>query len=59
LPGADLEPVLRLGIAIGFAEIRARTSGSTEPSALRREINELLRGELSTRMQVQNVENDE
>lgn len=59
LPGADLEPVLRLGIAIGFAEIRARTSGSSEPSALRREINELLRGELANRVGINNVNPDE
>lgn len=53
LPGADIEPVLRIAVAIGWAEIRARLSGATEPSSLRGEINELLRGDLAGKTELQ------
>lgn len=59
LPGSDIEPVLRIAVAIGWAEIRARLSGSTEPSSLRGEINELLRGDLAGKTELQKVEEKE
>lgn len=51
LPDSDLDPVLRMAIAIGLAEIRARNAGTPQSSYYRQEINELLRGSLSSRIE--------
>jgi hypothetical protein len=49
LPGADLNPVLRLAGAIGIAEIRATSAGIEKPTFMRSVVNELLRSELARR----------
>jgi len=50
LPDADLDPVLRVAIAIGLAEVKARSSGIAQSSFYRQMINDLLHSSLSTRM---------
>jgi hypothetical protein len=47
LPGADLNPVLRIAAAIGAAEIRSINAGIGHSSFIRSVINELLRGDLA------------
>jgi hypothetical protein len=46
LPGQEVEPVLRLAIAMGIAEIEARQAGMNEAGALRARLNRLLQGSL-------------
>jgi hypothetical protein len=50
LPGADLDPILRIAMAIGLAEIAATHSGMHLPGYIRAEINNMLSGDLSSRM---------
>jgi hypothetical protein len=50
LPGADLDPVLRLAIAVGLAEISGRISGIEFPTWSRAKINDILLGKLSSRI---------
>ena len=50
LPGADLNPVLRIASAIAVAEIRAINAGIEKPTFIRSSINELLRTELARRI---------
>jgi len=47
LPGADLNPVLRIAAALGIAEIRARNAGINQPAFIRSALNELLRAEFA------------
>jgi len=47
LPGMDLEPVLRLAVAIALAQIKAERSGSREPRYLLAELNHILTGPLA------------
>lgn len=50
LPGADLDPVFRLAMAIALAQIRARQTNMLEyPDALFLFMNEYLTGDLATR----------
>ena len=49
LPGMDLEPVLRLAIAIALAQIRAERSGSREPRFFVAALNQVLAGPLAER----------
>ena len=49
LPGADIEPIIRIAAAIGLAEITAKNAGYERSSFIRRKVNELLSGELSSR----------
>jgi hypothetical protein len=51
LPGADLDPILRLSMAIGLAEISAISSGIEFPQYVRMKVNEMLNGDLSSRME--------
>jgi len=44
LPGADLEPIFRLGIALGFAEILGRDALLDHPEFIRLKINQILTG---------------
>jgi hypothetical protein len=47
LPGQEVEPVLRLAVALGMAEIEARHAGASEAAGLRARLNQLLRGPLA------------
>lgn len=47
LPNQQIEPVLRLAAALGLAEIEARIGGAPQPSAVRMQLNRILRGPLS------------
>jgi hypothetical protein len=49
LPGADLNPVLRIAASLGIAEIRATNAGVEKPSFTRSAVNDLLRGEFARR----------
>jgi len=44
LPGADLEPIFRLGIALGFAEILARDAALDHSEFIRLKVNQILSG---------------
>lgn len=44
LPGADLEPIFRLGVALGFAEILGRDALLDHPEFIRLKINHILSG---------------
>lgn len=44
LPGADLEPIFRLGIALGFAEILGRDALLDHPEFIRLKMNQILTG---------------
>ena len=50
VPGADVEPVLRLAAALALAELRGRTSGHAEPAFVRHQVNDLLDGALAERL---------
>jgi hypothetical protein len=50
LPDVDLDPVLRFAIAIGISEIRAKSAGIPSATYYRQNINDLLHGALSTRI---------
>lgn len=53
LPGADLDPVLRLAMAIALAELRARQSNLLEhPDVFRVLINNYLVGDLASRRDI-------
>ncbi|MFE5339974.1 ATP-binding protein [Isoptericola sp. NPDC056578] len=52
LPGMDLEPILRLGVAVALAQIHAEQSGSKEPRFFVAELNRLLTGPLAERTDV-------
>lgn len=52
LPGMDLEPVLRLGVAMALAQIRAERSGSREPRYILAEMNRILTGPLAERQEM-------
>ncbi|WP_264028982.1 ATP-binding protein [Cellulosimicrobium sp. SH8] len=47
LPGMDLEPVLRLAVAIALAQIKAERSGAREPRFIIAELNRVLTGPLA------------
>jgi hypothetical protein len=47
LPGQEVEPVLRLAVAFGMAEIEAIHAGAQDPGAVRSRLNHLLRGPLA------------
>ena len=50
IPGADLDPVLRLAMAVALTEIRLKTRGEMKnPQVFRFRLNELLSGALSER----------
>ena len=50
LPGADLDPVFRIAMAIALAEIRARNASVPYPTTIRGWVNDSLSGELASRM---------
>jgi hypothetical protein len=50
LPGADLDPVFRLALAIAIAEIRGKKAGIPYPQTIRSWVNEALGGKLASRM---------
>ena len=52
LPDGDIEPILRLCLAIALAEIQARGAPYGRVSMLRSALNKLLEGPLAQRMQV-------
>lgn len=52
VPGADLDPVFRLAVAIALAEVKARTSGHPHPQLFRMFLNDALTGSLASRMDV-------
>jgi len=58
LPGADLDPVLRIAIAIAYSEIAARNSGLETPEFVRRKINVFLNGDLSSRISDKEIDNE-
>jgi len=43
----EIEPLLRVAAALALAEITARESGARMAGAVRRNVNELLRGSLA------------
>jgi Histidine kinase-, DNA gyrase B-, and HSP90-like ATPase len=43
----DIEPLIRVGVALGLAEVVAREAGVRNPSAIRDAVNDLLRDALS------------
>lgn len=47
LPGMDLEPVLRLAVAIALAQIKAERGGAREPRYMIAELNRILTGPLA------------
>lgn len=49
LPGMDLEPILRLAVAIALSQIKAERSGAREPRFLLAELNRVLDGPLADR----------
>jgi len=44
LPGADLEPIFRIGIALGFAEILGRDAALDHVEYIRLKVNQILSG---------------
>lgn len=44
LPGADLEPIFRMGIALGFAEILGRDAALDHVEYIRLKVNQILSG---------------
>lgn len=44
LPGADLEPIFRFSIALGFAEILGRDAALDHPDFIRLKVNQILTG---------------
>lgn len=50
LPDTDLDPVLRIAIAIGLSEVRAKMAGIPSATYYRQMVNDLLFGPLSTRI---------
>jgi hypothetical protein len=44
LPGADLEPIFRMGIALGFAEILGRDAALDHVDYIRLKVNQILSG---------------
>ena len=44
LPGADLEPIFRMGIALGFAEILGRDAALDHVDYIRSKVNQILSG---------------
>jgi hypothetical protein len=46
----DIEPLIRVGVALGLAEVVAREAGVRNPSAVRDAVNDLLRDALSRPM---------
>jgi hypothetical protein len=52
LPGADINPVLRLAVALGIAEINARNSDVDHPAFIRHTINEILTGPLGRKREI-------
>lgn len=51
VPTMDLEPVLRLAAAFALVQIRAERSGATEPRFILADLNRLVGGALSTRIE--------
>jgi hypothetical protein len=49
LPGADLDPILRIASALGIAEILGRNAALDHPDYIRNKMNEILGGALSIR----------
>jgi hypothetical protein len=47
LPEQEVEPVLRIAVALGMAEIEARHAGAPDPGGLRSRLNQLLHGPLA------------
>jgi hypothetical protein len=47
--GPEFEPLLRLASAIGIAEIMGKEAGKPEIDFIRKQINELLRKQLSSK----------
>lgn len=47
LPGADLDPILRMASALGIAEILGRNAALDNPDYIRNKMNEILSGAMS------------
>jgi hypothetical protein len=52
LPGADINPVLRLAVALGIAEINGRNAAIEHPAFIRHTINEILTGPLGRKREI-------
>lgn len=49
LPGADLDPIFRISLALGFAELLGKNAGLDHPEYIRAKINRILNDALSKR----------
>jgi hypothetical protein len=47
LPGADLDPIFRMSLALGFAELLGKNAGLDHPEYIRAKINRILSDALS------------
>ena len=47
LPGADLDPIFRMSLALGFAELLGKNAGLDHPAYIRAKINRILSDALS------------
>jgi hypothetical protein len=47
LPGADLDPIFRMSLALGFAELLGKNAGLDHPEYVRAKINRILSDALS------------
>jgi hypothetical protein len=47
LPGADLDPIFRMSLALGFAELLGKNSGLEHAGYIREKINRILSDALS------------
>jgi hypothetical protein len=47
LPGADLDPIFRMSLALGFAELLGKNAGLDHPEYIRMKINRILNDALS------------
>lgn len=50
IPGADVEPILRIAAAIALAELKGRACGLSQPAFIRNHLNDLLDGSLAERL---------
>jgi hypothetical protein len=58
LPNQQIEPVLRLAVALGVAEVAARRAGANGASQVRAQLNVALRGSLGSSLRLPNAPED-
>lgn len=51
LPGADLDPVFRMSLALAFAELLGKNAGLEHPEYIRTKMNQILLDALSQRVE--------